>query len=59
VLRYDADAIVVTDKKGAALKTLPLASVKGAEYSYAKSPRWRLRYLSRRYFCSPAARNTG
>lgn len=41
VVRYDADAIVIADKKGAALKTLPYAAVKGAEYSYAKSPRWK------------------
>lgn len=41
VLRYDGSSLIVVDKKGSALKTMPYASVKGAEYSYAKSPRWK------------------
>lgn len=41
IVRYDADALVVVDKKGASLKSMPYVNMKGAEYSYAKSPRWK------------------
>lgn len=41
VLRFEKDALVVYAKGGAVLKSLPYAEIKGAEYSYAKSPRWK------------------
>jgi hypothetical protein len=42
VVRYEPNALVIVDRKtGAAAKTFPYAEMKGAEYSYAKSPRWK------------------
>lgn len=42
IVRYEPSALVVADKKtGLATKTFPYANLKGAEYSYAKSPRWK------------------
>jgi hypothetical protein len=41
VLRFEADRLVVQSKKGAELKSLPYASIRSAEYSYSKSPRWK------------------
>jgi hypothetical protein len=42
IVRYDPNALLIVDKKsGAAAKTFPYAEMKGAEYSYAKSPRWK------------------
>jgi hypothetical protein len=42
VLILTPDAMIVQAKKGrATLKTLPYASLKSAEYSYSKSPRWK------------------
>ena len=43
VLRYEPTELVVAnnDKSKPALKTIVYADVKGAEYSYAKTPRWK------------------
>lgn len=42
IVRYDSTALVIADKKsGDATKTFAYADLKGAEYSYAKSPRWK------------------
>jgi hypothetical protein len=42
IVRYEPSALVIVDKKsGEATKTFPYADMKGAEYSYAKSPRWK------------------
>ena len=42
IVRYQPDALVIVDRKsGGATKTFPYSAVKGAEYSYAKSPRWK------------------
>lgn len=42
ILVLGPDALIVQAKKGrATLKTLPYASLKSAEYSYSKSPRWK------------------
>jgi hypothetical protein len=40
-VRYDADVLAIVDKKGQVLKTFPYVGMKGAEYSYSKSPRWK------------------
>lgn len=41
-VRYDADFLAIVDKKnGQVLKTFPYVGMKGAEYSYSKSPRWK------------------
>ena len=43
VVTFDKDALVVTDKKDrGVLKLFPYASIKGAEYAYARSPRWKI-----------------
>lgn len=45
-VRYDETALVIIDKKTSQpLKTMPYASMKGAEYSFAKSPRWKTALL--------------
>jgi hypothetical protein len=41
VLRFEDDALVIYGKAGTVLKTLAYADLKGAEYSYSKSPRWK------------------
>ena len=42
ILVLDKEALIVRSKKGGAtLKSLPYASIKSAEYSYSKSPRWK------------------
>ena len=41
VLRFEDDAVVIYGKGGRPLKTLAYAGIKGAEYSYAKGPRWK------------------
>jgi len=42
IVRYESTALVIVDKKsGEAAKTFPYAAMKGAEYSYAKNPRWK------------------
>ena len=42
VVMFDKEALVITDKKDrAVLKLFPYASIKGAEYAYARSPRWK------------------
>jgi hypothetical protein len=42
IVRYEPNALVIADtKSGGAAKTFPYAELKGAEYSYAKSPRWK------------------
>jgi hypothetical protein len=40
-LRFEDEALVVRSKGGTLLKTFPYADIKTAEYSYAKSPRWK------------------
>lgn len=43
---FDAAALVIVDKNTAQpIKTMPYASMKGAEYSFAKSPRWKTALL--------------
>jgi len=45
-VRYDESALLIIDKKTSQpLKTMPYASMKGAEYSFAKSPRWKTALL--------------
>ncbi len=41
VLHFDETALVVRSRSGAVLKTLAYADIKGADYAYAKSPRWK------------------
>ena len=41
VLVLEPDKMVIQSKKGVELKALPYASITSAEYSYAKSPRWK------------------
>ena len=42
IVRYEPNALVIVDRKnGGATKTFPYTVLKGAEYSYAKSPRWK------------------
>jgi len=42
IIRYDLSALVILDKKsGEAMKTFRYAEMEGAEYSYAKNPRWK------------------
>ena len=42
IVRYEPSALVIADKNsGLATKTFPYADLKGVEYSYAKSPRWK------------------
>lgn len=41
MLRFDDDALIVRSRSGAVLKTFPYADIRSAEYSYAKSPRWK------------------
>ena len=41
VLRFEDDAVVIYGRGRTALKRLPYAGITGAEYSYAKSPRWK------------------
>lgn len=41
MLRFEDDALVVRARSGAVLKTFPYADIRSAEYSYAKSPRWK------------------
>jgi hypothetical protein len=43
---YEPTALVVIDKNtGQPLKTFPYAEMKGGEYSFAKSPRWKTAIL--------------
>jgi hypothetical protein len=42
ILRLEEDKLVIRSKAGGAeLKSLPYSSIKSAEYSYSKSPRWK------------------
>jgi hypothetical protein len=42
IVVLDNDTLVVRSKKGnATLKSFPYTSIKSAEYSYSKSPRWK------------------
>jgi hypothetical protein len=41
VLVLDDDAMVVRSEGGTVLKQFAYADIKGAEYTYAKSPRWK------------------
>ena len=41
ILRFEEDALVVYGRGRTALKRLAYADITGAEYSYAKSPRWK------------------
>ncbi len=41
VLHFGEDAVTVYGKGGAILKTFKYADIKGGEYSYSKSPRWK------------------
>jgi hypothetical protein len=42
IITLDKDTFTVRSKKGGAtLKTMPYTSIKSAEYSYSKSPRWK------------------
>jgi hypothetical protein len=41
ILLFEQTALVVRSRSGSVLKTMPYADIKGAEYSYAKSPRWK------------------
>ena len=41
VLRFEGDAMVVYGRGRSTLKRLAYADITGAEYSYAKSPRWK------------------
>lgn len=41
ILLFEEAALVVRSRSGSVLKTLAYADIKGAEYSYAKSPRWK------------------
>jgi len=42
IVRYEPNALVIVDpKRGGATKTFPYGDLKGAEYSYAKNPRWK------------------
>lgn len=41
ILLFEETALVIRSKSGAVLKTMAYADIKGAEYSYAKSPRWK------------------
>ncbi len=41
VLHFGEDALTVYGKGGAILKTFKYADIKGGEYSYSKSPRWK------------------
>ena len=42
ILRYEPSALVIVDKRSReSTKTFPYEQMKGAEYSYAKSPRWK------------------
>lgn len=41
VLRFEEDAIAIYGRGRTLLKRLPYAGIAGAEYSYAKSPRWK------------------
>ena len=41
VLHFGDDALTVYGKGGAILKTFKYADIKGGEYSYSKSPRWK------------------
>jgi hypothetical protein len=45
-VKYEQDALVLVDKKTeVAVKTFPYTNIKGAEYSYSKSPRWKTAIL--------------
>lgn len=41
VLHFGEDAVTVHGKGGAILKTFKYTDIKGGEYSYSKSPRWK------------------
>lgn len=41
VLRFEDAALIIYGRGGSPLKTLAYADIKGAEYSYSKSPRWK------------------
>lgn len=41
VLRFEDAALTIYGRGGMLLKTLAYADIKGAEYSYSKSPRWK------------------
>ncbi len=41
-VKYDAHALIIVERNTSQLlKTMSYATMKGAEYSYAKSPRWK------------------
>lgn len=41
VLRFEDTALIIYGRGGTPLKTLAYADIRGAEYSYSKSPRWK------------------
>ena len=41
VLRFEDSSLVIYGRGGAVLKSFTYADIKGAEYSYSKSPRWK------------------
>jgi hypothetical protein len=41
VLRFEDEALIIYGRGGTTLKTFAYADIKGAEYSYSKSPRWK------------------
>ena len=41
VLRFEDETLEIRSKSGTLLKVLPYSEIKSAEYSYAKSPRWK------------------
>ena len=41
VLRFDDGSLVIYGKGGTVLKSFTYAEIKGAQYSYSKSPRWK------------------
>jgi hypothetical protein len=45
-VNYEPTAMVIVDRNtGQALRTLPYTDMKGGEYSFAKSPRWKTAIL--------------
>jgi hypothetical protein len=57
VVTLDENALIVTDKKDrTVLKMFSYSNIKGAEYAFAKSPRWKTSILGNIFFLDPKTR---
>jgi len=54
VVTLDKNALIVTDRKDrAVLKTFSYSNIRGAEYAFARSPRWTTPVLGNVFFLDP------